>query len=96
VRDRWFPVLLTVCLAAALVFLTLPIVAIFVRSSPGDLIDSLGQPEARDALWLSLRTTGAAISGAKCTLGRPSASPGGILRAICCRSIAIRPRLSSD
>jgi molybdate transport system permease protein len=62
VRDRWFAVLLTLCLAAALVFLTLPIVAIFVRSSPGDLIDSLGQPEAREALWLSLRTTAASIA----------------------------------
>jgi molybdate transport system permease protein len=62
VRNHWFAVLLTLCLAAALVFLTLPIVAIFVRSSPADLVDSLGEPVARDALWLSLRTTTASIA----------------------------------
>jgi molybdate transport system permease protein len=62
VRSGWFPVLLTLCLAAALLFLTLPIVAIFVDSSPGELLDSLGQPQARDALWLSLRTSAASIA----------------------------------
>jgi molybdate transport system permease protein len=62
VRTGWFPVLLTLCLAAALVFLTLPIVAIFVDSSPGDLIDSLGSQQSLDALWLSLRTSAASIA----------------------------------
>jgi molybdate transport system permease protein len=61
-RSRWFPALLVVCLAAALTFLTMPVVAIFVASSPGDLIASLGEPGALDALWLSLRTTAAAIT----------------------------------
>ena len=61
-RPGWFPALLVVCLAAALTFLTLPVVAIFVDSSPGDLIASLGEPGALDALWLSLRTTAAAIT----------------------------------
>jgi molybdate transport system permease protein len=61
-RSRWFPALLGVCLAAALIFLTLPVVAIFVNSSPGDLIASLGEPGALDALWLSLRTTAASIA----------------------------------
>ena len=32
---RWFPVALALALAAALTFLTLPVVAIFVDSSPG-------------------------------------------------------------
>jgi molybdate transport system permease protein len=45
-----------------LAFLTLPIVAIFVNSSPADLLDSLGDQGARDALWLSLRTTAAALA----------------------------------
>jgi molybdate transport system permease protein len=45
-----------------LAFLTLPIVAIFVDSSPADLVDSLGDQGARDALWLSLRTTAAALA----------------------------------
>jgi molybdate transport system permease protein len=62
VRGGWFQVLLTACLAAALLFLTLPIVAIFVDSSPGDLIASLGEEGALDALWLSLRTTAASIA----------------------------------
>jgi molybdate transport system permease protein len=62
VRPPWFPVLLVLALAAAVTFLTLPIVAIFVDSSPGDLIDSLGEPGALDALWLSLRTTAISIA----------------------------------
>jgi molybdate transport system permease protein len=61
-RTAWFPALLTVCLAVALTFLTLPVVAIFVDSSPGRLIDSLGEPGALDALWLSLRATAASIA----------------------------------
>jgi molybdate transport system permease protein len=61
-RTAWFPTLLGVCLAVALVFLTLPIVAIFVDRSPADLIDSLGEPGALDALWLSLRTTAASLA----------------------------------
>jgi molybdate transport system permease protein len=59
---RAFPVLLGLALAAALSFLTLPVVAIFVDSSPADLIDSLGEPGALDALWLSLRTTAMALA----------------------------------
>jgi molybdate transport system permease protein len=59
---RWFPALLTLALVVTLAFLTLPIVAIFVDSSPADLVDSLGDQGAQDALWLSLRTTGAALA----------------------------------
>jgi molybdate transport system permease protein len=61
VRGAWFPAVLAIALAAALTFLTLPVVAIFVDSSPAQLIDSLGEPGALDALWLSLRTTAAAM-----------------------------------
>ena len=57
-----FRVGLAAALGLALVFLTLPVVAIFVDSSPGALIDSLGEPGALDALWLSLRTTAIAIA----------------------------------
>jgi molybdate transport system permease protein len=60
-RAGWFVVLLGLCLAIALVFLTLPIVAIFVDSSPRELFDSLGEQAALDALWLSLRTTAASL-----------------------------------
>ncbi|MBN1527722.1 MAG: molybdate ABC transporter permease subunit [Thermoleophilaceae bacterium] len=62
VRSAWFPALLAAALAATIAFLTLPVVAIFVDSSPRDLIDSLGEPGALDALWLSLRTTAAAMA----------------------------------
>ena len=57
VRRVWFRALLAVALAATLTFLTLPIVAIFVDQSPAELVSSLGEPGALDALWLSLRTT---------------------------------------
>ena len=61
-RRGWFPALLVLCLAVALTFLTLPVVAIFVDSSPGGLIASLGEPGALDALWLSLKCTAASIA----------------------------------
>ena len=61
-RRVWFPLGLASALAVALTFLTLPVVAIFVASSPADLVDSLGEPGVLDALWLSLRTTAAAIA----------------------------------
>jgi molybdate transport system permease protein len=61
-RRAWFPALLFVSLAAALIFLTLPVVAIFVDSSPADLIASLGEEGALDALWLSLKCTAASIA----------------------------------
>jgi len=59
---RWFPLALAAALAVALTFLTLPVVAIFVDSSPADLLDSLGDEAAVDALWLSLRCTAAALA----------------------------------
>ena len=58
----WFGVLLAVALAAALTFLTLPIVAIFAQQPPGELVSALGEDGALDALWLSLRTTAAALA----------------------------------
>jgi molybdate transport system permease protein len=61
-RPRWFGALLALSLALALTFLTVPVAAIFLDSSPADLVDSLGEPGALDALWLSLRTTAASIA----------------------------------
>ena len=61
-RARWFPALLALALAVGLAFLTLPIVAVFLNTSPGDLLDSLGEQSSRDALLLSLRTTAAAMA----------------------------------
>jgi molybdate transport system permease protein len=60
-RPGRFAALLALSLAVTLTFLTLPIVAIFLDSSPADLVSSLGEPGALDALWLSLRTTGISI-----------------------------------
>jgi molybdate transport system permease protein len=71
-RAGWFAAVLALALAVALTFLTLPIVAIFVDSSPAQLLDALGERGALDALWLSLRTT--AISMAIILLvGTPAA-----------------------
>jgi molybdate transport system permease protein len=61
-RGAWFAVLLWLALALALTFLTLPIVAIFLDTGPGRLIDSLGDPSSRDALRLSLLTTSIAVA----------------------------------
>ena len=52
-----FRALLVAALAAVLCFLTLPVVAIFVDAGPGELIASLDDPVAVDALQLSLLTT---------------------------------------
>jgi molybdate transport system permease protein len=61
-RRGAFAALIGVALAVTVAFLTLPVVAILVHSTPGALVDSLGDPAARDALWLSLRTTAAALA----------------------------------
>ena len=56
-QARWFPPLLCLALAVTLCFLTLPIVAIFVDTGPGALLDGLDDPIAVDALILSLWTS---------------------------------------
>lgn len=61
-RGRWFAPALVVALGVALTFLTLPVVAIFVGTSPGNLLGALADPGVLDALWLSLRTTLVAIA----------------------------------
>jgi molybdate transport system permease protein len=43
--------------AVALTFLVLPVVAIFVHTSPGRLIDQLSNPVVTDALIVSFKTT---------------------------------------
>jgi len=56
-----FRALLWGALAVALVFLALPLVAIFVEGGPGELLASLGEPGALDALRLSLQATTVAL-----------------------------------
>ena len=56
-----FRALLITALAATLLFLALPLLAIFVEATPGELLRALDDPAAREALWLSLKTTTAAL-----------------------------------
>lgn len=59
---RWFPIVLAVALAVALAFLTLPIAAIFLEAGPVELLSSLGDAQALDALRLSLVTSAIAMA----------------------------------
>ncbi len=59
---RWFPLLLSAALAATLAFLVLPVVAIFTHTAPRQLISSLGDPVATDALRLSIETSAIAVA----------------------------------
>ena len=58
----WFTALLVAALALVLAFLVLPVAAIFLDVGPGELISSLDDPAAVDALRLSLQTTVTAIA----------------------------------
>lgn len=60
-RRLAFGALLVGSLAVVLTFLTLPIVAIFTSTGPGELFSSLGDPQSLDALELSLKTSLAAV-----------------------------------
>jgi molybdate transport system permease protein len=57
----WFTALLVAALALVLAFLVLPVVAIFLDVGPGQLVSSLDDPSATDALRLSLQTSLTAI-----------------------------------
>jgi molybdate transport system permease protein len=58
--------------ALALTFLTLPVIAIFLRVSPTTLVHELNDPVARDALVVSLRTS-ALAQALVVVLGTPTA-----------------------
>jgi molybdate transport system permease protein len=62
VRLRWFPAVLVGSLVLALAFLTIPIAAIFLEAGPGELIGSLGDQQALEALRLSLITTSISLA----------------------------------
>jgi molybdate transport system permease protein len=62
IGGRGFRALLALALGAVVVFLTLPVLAVFLDAPPGRLLDSLGEPGALDALWLSLQTTAVAMA----------------------------------
>lgn len=67
-----FAALLAVATAVALAFLLLPVVAIFVRVPPGDLLGALGHDVTRDALLVSLKTS-AVAHAAVLVFGTPAA-----------------------
>jgi molybdate transport system permease protein len=60
--SRWFGAAMAAALALALLFLVLPVVAIFADTTPARLVSSLGDPASTDALRLSLVTTLAALA----------------------------------
>jgi molybdate transport system permease protein len=55
--SRAFSLLLGAALVVVLVFLTLPLLALFLRVPPGELVAQLGEERARDALLVSLKTS---------------------------------------
>ncbi len=61
-RPPWFPALLAGTVVFAVVFLAVPLVAVFVDAGPARLLSSLGDPSARDALTLSLETSLVAVA----------------------------------
>ncbi len=61
-RAGWFPALLVVATCAALLFLTLPVAAIFLQTNPLDLVASLGDEGSLEALRLSLVCSAAAMA----------------------------------
>ena len=69
---RWFPLLLVAALAVALGFLVLPVLAVFLDTSPGALLAGLGDAGALDALRLSLVCSAAAVA-IVVALGTPAA-----------------------
>lgn len=72
IRRAWFPAVLGAALAVTLLFLVIPVVAIFSHTAPGQLISSLGDPEATEALRLSIETTSIAV-GVIILVGTPAA-----------------------
>lgn len=52
-----FRAVLVATLTVVLLFLAVPVIAVFANTSPGTLVDSLGDGSARDALLLSLQTS---------------------------------------
>jgi molybdate transport system permease protein len=55
--TRSFRFVLVATLALVVVFLALPLLALFLRVPPGELVAQLGEERARDALLVSLKTS---------------------------------------
>jgi molybdate transport system permease protein len=61
-RSSAFAAVSFLAVVAALAFLLFPVIAVFADVGAGRLIDALGEEAAREALWLSLRTTLIAVA----------------------------------
>lgn len=61
IRRNWFGLVASFATLLILAFLIVPILAIFTNASPAQLLEALGKESAREALWLSLRTSLLAI-----------------------------------
>lgn len=61
-RRSPFSALAALALLATLAFLLFPVVAVFADAGPARLLEALGEESAREALWLSLRTTLLAVA----------------------------------
>ena len=70
--SRTFETALWLALALSLTFLALPVVALFLRVPPAELVAQLGSESAREALIVSLKTSLAA-HGLILLFGTPSA-----------------------
>jgi molybdate transport system permease protein len=67
-----FAALSFLALLVTLAFLLVPVIAVFTNAGPVRLLDALGEESAREALWLSLRTTLLALA-IVIALGTPTA-----------------------
>jgi molybdate transport system permease protein len=60
--SRFFSLGVAVATGVTLLFLLLPIIAIFARVPPGDLVSALGRGQATDALLVSIETNVIALT----------------------------------
>ena len=61
-RRTLFSILSFAALAVVLCFLTIPVLAVFTNAGPDSLVSALGDESARDALWLSVKTSAIAMA----------------------------------
>ncbi len=61
-RSGWFAVALVAALSITLLFLVIPVAAIFLDTGPLELVSALGDEGALDALRLSLLCSGVAVA----------------------------------
>lgn len=67
-----FRIVAVACLVVALIFLALPLAALFLDAGPGELLAALDDPAATEALRLSLQTSVLAVA-AVVAIGTPAA-----------------------